>query len=117
VEANCRLLPGAEFGRVASAILYQIEGQTDGLDGRHGGSLLFSGDRYSLLTFILTYLDRLHQAVNEYDQNRWRIVSGTLGNGFSDAACEDKFNELNGLVTEHHDSKIDEDSGSLPVGA
>jgi hypothetical protein len=62
-------------------------------------------------------LNRLRQAVDEYNHERWRVVSGKLGNGFSDVACKDKFNELDGLATGHYDVTIDESSGPFAVGA
>jgi len=35
-------------------------------------------------------------AIEEYDNDRWRIISGKVGNGFSAAACKDKSAELDG---------------------
>ncbi|KAI9849390.1 MAG: hypothetical protein M1838_000163 [Thelocarpon superellum] len=37
---------------------------------------------------------RLRNAIEEYEQDRWRIVAGKVGNGFSPAACRDKAKEL-----------------------
>lgn len=32
--------------------------------------------------------------MEEYENDRWRIISGKVGNGFSAAACKDKATEL-----------------------
>lgn len=32
--------------------------------------------------------------MQEYDTDRWRIISGKVGNGFSAAACKDKATEI-----------------------
>ncbi|KAI9672310.1 MAG: hypothetical protein M1817_003332 [Caeruleum heppii] len=37
---------------------------------------------------------RLRNAVNEYEHDRWRIIAGKVGNGFSPAACREKAREL-----------------------
>ncbi|KAK4543326.1 hypothetical protein LTR36_005685 [Oleoguttula mirabilis] len=37
---------------------------------------------------------KLRTAVEEYDNERWRIISGKVGNGFSAAACKEKAAEL-----------------------
>ncbi|KAK5122918.1 hypothetical protein LTR85_003483 [Meristemomyces frigidus] len=37
---------------------------------------------------------KLRTAVEEYDNDRWRIISGKVGNGFSAAACKEKAAEL-----------------------
>lgn len=39
--------------------------------------------------------------MQEYENDRWRIVAGKVGNGFSAAACRDKATEMD-----------DEDEGS-----
>ncbi|EON67235.1 hypothetical protein W97_06488 [Coniosporium apollinis CBS 100218] len=39
-------------------------------------------------------VDRLRQAMREYETDRWRIVSAKVGNGFSPAACRDRAAEL-----------------------
>jgi len=42
-------------------------------------------------------LDRLRQSLVEYEHDRWRIISGKVGNGFSAAACEKKVVEMIGI--------------------
>lgn len=37
--------------------------------------------------------------MQEYDNDRWRIISGKVGNGFSATACKDKAVELEGADT------------------
>jgi len=37
---------------------------------------------------------KLRTAVQEYDNERWRIISGKVGNGFSAAACREKALDL-----------------------
>ncbi len=37
---------------------------------------------------------RLRQALHEYESERWRVVSGRVGPGFSAAACKTKAEEL-----------------------
>jgi len=39
-------------------------------------------------------VNKLKNAIAEYEQDRWRIVSGKVGNGFSAAACREKAREL-----------------------
>jgi hypothetical protein len=39
-------------------------------------------------------LQKLRNAIQEYENDRWRIISTKVGNGFSAAACRDKAAEL-----------------------
>jgi hypothetical protein len=39
-------------------------------------------------------LEKLRNAIREYENDRWRIISSKVGNGFSAAACKDKAAEL-----------------------
>lgn len=39
-------------------------------------------------------MQKLRSAIREYDNDRWRIISTKVGNGFSAAACKDKAAEL-----------------------
>ena len=45
-------------------------------------------------------LNRLRHSLEEYENDRWRFVSSKVGNGFSAAACKEKFDELNGVPME-----------------
>lgn len=56
--------------------------------------------RKSLVLTIPLQVDRLRHATEEYENDRWRIISGKVGNGFSAAACRDKIAELNGEIVE-----------------
>lgn len=52
--------------------------------------------------------------MEEYDNDRWRIISGKVGNGFSAAACKDKVAELNGEPVEGGcGDELDPDEGDL----
>ncbi|OQD77914.1 hypothetical protein PENDEC_c002G02988 [Penicillium decumbens] len=35
-------------------------------------------------------VERLHRAMNEYETDRWRIISGKVGHGFTPAACKER---------------------------
>lgn len=37
---------------------------------------------------------KLRNAVQEYENDRWRIISSKIGSGFSPTACRDKAAEL-----------------------
>lgn len=53
-------------------------------------------------------VQRLRNAIQAYDNDRWRAISAKVGNGFSPAACKAKADEMDddeGLVeqTTPHD--------------
>ncbi|WPH01476.1 Hypothetical protein R9X50_00432200 [Acrodontium crateriforme] len=50
---------------------------------------------------------KLLGAIKEYDEDRWRIISGKVGNGFSAAACKEKCAELNGEVLPHDEEDLE----------
>nr|OQO28663.1 hypothetical protein B0A51_04774 [Rachicladosporium sp. CCFEE 5018] len=56
--------PQVEVGYASGQILHQAQGEDDCMDGRH--------------------------AMDDYEADRWRIISGNVGNGFSAAACTEK---------------------------
>jgi len=62
-------------------------------------------------------LDRLRQSLDEYEHDRWRIVSGKVGNGFSAAACKEKIDELNGVPIERRSPIADDQLDSMPASA
>ncbi|KAK0274669.1 hypothetical protein LTR91_005714 [Friedmanniomyces endolithicus] len=39
-------------------------------------------------------VQKLRAAMEEYENDRWRVISGKIGNGFSAAACREKAEEL-----------------------
>jgi hypothetical protein len=53
-----------------------------------------------LISTEIIKLERLRQALQEYECDRWQVVSAKVGNGFSAAACEDKAAELNEWLVE-----------------
>ena len=44
--------------------------------------------------FLVKQVQRLFSAIHDYDNDRWRIISSKVGNGFSAAACRDKASQL-----------------------
>lgn len=42
----------------------------------------------------MSQVQKLRNAMSEYEQDRWRIISSKVGNGFSSSACQDKALEL-----------------------
>lgn len=47
-------------------------------------------------------VQKLRTAIQEYDNDRWRIISGKVGNGFSAGACRDKAIEMEVENTGHY---------------
>lgn len=47
---------------------------------------------------------KLRNAMQEYENDRWRIISSKVGSGFSPAACRDKAAELEVEVEEAEES-------------
>lgn len=54
--------------------------------------------------------------MREYENDRWRIVSGKVGNGFSAAACRDKAAELEAVEEEGQEELEGETPAETPVG-
>lgn len=46
--------------------------------------------------------------MDEYEKDRWRIIAGKVGNGFTPAACREKGLELE-LENQHQEPQHDED--------
>jgi hypothetical protein len=45
-------------------------------------------------------VQKLRNAMREYENDRWRIISTKVGSGFSPAACKDKATEIEtGIMT------------------
>lgn len=40
---------------------------------------------------------KLRNAVQEYENDRWRIISSKVGSGFSPAACREKASEIDAI--------------------
>lgn len=47
-----------------------------------------------MLTLALYQVTKLRTAMQDYDNDRWRIISSKVGNGFSATACQAKADEL-----------------------
>lgn len=53
---------------------------------------------------------KLRNAMQEYENDRWRIISSKVGNGFSPAACRDKASEMEaGDLDQEEQTHEDED--------
>ncbi|KAK5721329.1 hypothetical protein LTS12_027599 [Elasticomyces elasticus] len=53
-------------------------------------------------------IQRLARAMDEYEKDRWRIVAGKVGNGFTPAACREKGLELDLMRQEERQQHGDE---------
>lgn len=47
-------------------------------------------------------VQRLQTAMQDYDNDRWRIISSKVGNGFSATACQAKADELEAEAQQHN---------------
>jgi hypothetical protein len=64
----------------------------------------------------VTKVQKLRNAIREYENDRWRIISTKVGHGFSPAACKDKATEFSGLGVsgiETSDLKLDGEQQSV----
>lgn len=50
--------------------------------------------------------------MREYEEDRWRIVAGKVGNGFSAAACRDKAGDLEKEDEGRGEAEVKEEAGS-----
>ena len=41
-------------------------------------------------------VQKLNNALREYENDKWRVISTKVGSGFSPTACKDKASELSG---------------------
>lgn len=48
----------------------------------------------ALRLITIAQIQRLRNAMQDYDNDRWRFVSSKVGNGFSAAACKAKAEEM-----------------------
>lgn len=62
-----------------------------------------------LHSLTLSQVQKLRNALKEYENDKWRIISTKVGSGFSPGACKDKVTELEtGIPTDSmEDSLID----------
>jgi hypothetical protein len=56
---------------------------------------------------------KLRNAMQEYENDRWRIISSKVGSGFSPTACRDKAQEIAAVEAEGEED--DEQSGYTPA--
>lgn len=47
-----------------------------------------------MLTEMVSQVVKLRNAMNEYENDRWRIISSKVGSGFSPVACREKAQEM-----------------------
>lgn len=62
-------------------------------------------------------LDKLRISLEEYEHDRWRIISTKVGNGFSASACKEKIDEMNGIPPERRSPIADDQLDSMPASA
>lgn len=43
---------------------------------------------------MASQVQRLRNAIRDYDNDRWRIIAGKVGHSFTPAACREKATEL-----------------------
>jgi hypothetical protein len=60
----------------------------------------------------------LRNAIREYENDRWRIISTKVGSGFSPAACKEKATEISGESIDNegsgsHGESVTEDSNNV----
>src|SRR3954471_1318248 len=48
----------------------------------------------SFSQLIFVQIQKLRQALHDYEQEKWRIVAQKVGTGFTSAACKEKAREL-----------------------
>jgi hypothetical protein len=52
-----------------------------------------------LTTVTLFQVQKLKNAMREYENDRWRIIATKVGSGFSPAVCKEKAEEITALET------------------
>jgi hypothetical protein len=62
---------------------------------------------------------KLRNAMQEYENDRWRIISSKVGSGFSPAACREKASEMDVVEAAEDDDQSQHQSGytSSQLGA
>lgn len=55
--------------------------------------------------------------MQEYENDRWRIISSKVGQGFSPAACRDKASELEALEVEQQEEESGYTQSQLAPGS
>lgn len=54
---------------------------------------------------------KLRTSMQEYENDRWRIISSKVGAGFSPVACKDKAEELKAIETEQEEERERQEQG------
>lgn len=58
-----------------------------------------------MLTTMGSQVAKLRTSMQEYENDKWRIISSKVGAGFSPAACKDKAEELKAIETEQEEER------------
>lgn len=58
-----------------------------------------------MLTTTGPQVAKLRTSMQEYENDRWRIISSKVGAGFSPVACRDKAEELKAIETEQEEER------------
>lgn len=58
-----------------------------------------------MLTTKGSQVAKLQTSMQEYENDRWRIISSKVGAGFSPTACKDKAEELKAIQTEQEEER------------
>lgn len=69
-----------------------------------------------MLTTIGLQVAKLRTSMQEYENDKWRIISSKVGAGFSPAACKDKIEELKAIEAEQEEERQQQGSYELPGG-
>jgi hypothetical protein len=60
-------------------------------------------------------VQKLRKAIDEYENDKWRLIAAKIGSGFSPAACQEKAEELEareGLEEEEEEEEEEEATSS-----
>lgn len=58
-----------------------------------------------MLTTTGSQVAKLRTSMQEYENDKWRIISSKVGAGFSPAACKDKAEELKAIQIEQEEEQ------------
>lgn len=62
-----------------------------------------------MLTTTGLQVAKLRTSMQEYENDKWRIISSKVGAGFSPVACKDKAEELKAIETEQEEENEHQD--------
>lgn len=65
-----------------------------------------------MLTTTGPQVAKLRASMQEYENDRWRIISSKVGAGFSPAACKDKAEELKAIAMEQEEEQERQQQGA-----